>query len=344
MDDTAPDRSGADPHREKQNALACAKRHDTFGYVGPMNSEAAFSSEPVLNRAGMVQISPSTTHPALTSPAVRELLQPATYRRRLRYVTFYRVITTDLLQGPSGVAFLKERLHARSYFLVDDALTYGQGLAGTARKYAARIGLRLVGVGHLVPRSPATTESSAAAVADIVVATRPDAVYAGADAGAGGALAAALRVRGYAGALMGGDAFRSNPAFVHGGTTVARVYATDTEFDASAIPRSFRRAYQGNFHVALQVYDAGAYDAANMELNAIYQAATRGALRGDRLQMRASILPYVAGVHWHGVTGTTSFDRNGDTRNLVISMYAVRDGMWRFVGKAPTVKGVGPTG
>ena len=60
--------------------------------------------------------------------------------------------------------------------------------------------------------------------------------------------------------------------------------------------------------------------------------------------MRVAILPYVAHVRWHGATGITSFDRNGDTRHRVISMYGTRNGKWVFVGVAPKVTGVSPTG
>jgi hypothetical protein len=56
------------------------------------------------------------------------------------------------------------------------------------------------------------------------------------------------------------------------------------------------------------------------------------------------VLPYVAHVRWHGATGITSFDRNGDTTNRIVSVYAVRRGEWQFVGDAPGVRGVRPTG
>jgi hypothetical protein len=61
------------------------------------------------------------------------------------------------------------------------------------------------------------------------------------------------------------------------------------------------------FHAAVQFYDAPAFDAANIELNAIYQAAVHGEMRGSLEKMRAAILPYVARVCWHGATGMTSF-------------------------------------
>lgn len=78
----------------------------------------------------------------------------------------------------------------------------------------------------------------------------------------------------------------------------------------------FRRAYQQRFYVPpvcfesaagtqMSYFDAPAYDAANIELNAIYQAALHGRLHGNIFQMRSAILPYVAHVQ------RTSFRQTG---------------------------------
>jgi ABC-type branched-subunit amino acid transport system substrate-binding protein len=148
QDDSLENGNGAanfDTNREARNAIACAHRHDAFGYIGPCNSGAAVASEPVLNRAGMVQISPSTTNPPLTSPdaLIRKAYEPATHARRLAYVTFYRTITTEALTGPSDAAVLKSALRARTSFLVAQQSTYGTSEGGAMEAYAARIGLQL---------------------------------------------------------------------------------------------------------------------------------------------------------------------------------------------------------
>ena len=330
---------------EKANARSCAHRHDILGYIGPLNSNAAFISEPILNRSAMLQISPSTTYPLLTSPATRKSLEPATYSHRLAYPTFYRPVTTDALLGPADAAFMRERLHALDYFLVDDSSPFGKGVAGEAQAYATRIGLRLVGTGHLDPRSSSSIAASAEAVADIVAAKQPDAVFCGCagSIGEGAAFAGALRRRGYSGPLIGLDALWLGADFLQvAGTGATNSYASDEGLDPAGAPKAFRSAYRRRFHLRLQFYDALAYDAANIALNAIYQASTAGRLRGSLFQMRAAILPYVAHVRWHGAAGVTTFDPNGDTRNRIVSMYAVRNGRWLFAGKAPEVLGVNP--
>jgi branched-chain amino acid transport system substrate-binding protein len=128
------------------------------------------------------------------------------------------------------------------------------------------------------------------------------------------------------------------------GTGAVNSYGSNEGLDLAGASQAFRNAYHRRFHAHLQFYDALAYDAANIALNAIYQASRRGKLHGRLFQMRAAILSYVAHVRWHGAAGVTTFDQNGDTRNRVVSMYAVQKGKWRFEGKAPKVKGVSPTG
>ena len=52
------------------NAHAAADDNSTIGYVGEFNSGASAISIPVLNRAGIPQISPTSTAVGLTSGAV----------------------------------------------------------------------------------------------------------------------------------------------------------------------------------------------------------------------------------------------------------------------------------
>jgi branched-chain amino acid transport system substrate-binding protein len=254
------------------------------------------------------------------------------------------------MQGPSDAAYLKERLQAGTYFAVDDGITYSAGLIGIMQAYAASIGLQLVGSAHLDPTAPARIESTSEAIADLIAARHPDGVLYAADS-YDGLLPRLLRTKGYAGPLVGGDTILDEEAFIKGaGSGAVNIFSSRAGPDLAAVGRSFRQEYAHRFHVALQEFDALAYDGANIALDAMYAAATQGKLHGSLFQLRQSILPYVANVHWHGATGVTSFDRNGDTQNRIVSMYAIRQGKsdktphWIYVGKAPTVIGVSPAG
>jgi branched-chain amino acid transport system substrate-binding protein len=329
---------------QKKNTLACLHRQDTFAYIGPWGSLNALISEPLLNRAGMLEISPENTDPGLTNPRLRSLLQPATFRHRLSYLTYYRVITTDATQGPEDTAYLREKLHAATYFVVDDASSYGRGLVQSAQAYGAKVGLRLLGAAHVEGSSASAIASSADAASDIVLSRHPDGVFFGGFPPQAVEFAQDLRRKGYSGPLVGGDGLYGAEFPELAGYGTVNIYASQEIFDPAAAPKSFRQAYQRRFHVPLQLLEPLAYDAANVALHATYLAATHGAMRGGLFQMRASVLPYVARVHWHGATGITSFDRNGDTRNQILSIYAVRGGGWVFAGLSPKVRGVSPSG
>ena len=121
------------------NAQTCARRIDTYGYIGPLFSADALAVEPILNRVGMAQISGSNTSVALTNPWLRATQEPSSFRHRIPSLTYYRTITTDAPEGASAVAYLKKRLHGGSYMLVDDSLPYGVGLVTTMRAYAAKL-------------------------------------------------------------------------------------------------------------------------------------------------------------------------------------------------------------
>lgn len=347
LDDGGSPNGGYNAEFEKADARSCVRRNDTFGYVGPLNSGATFVSEPILNRSAMLQINPANTNVALTSPnpRIRKALEPATFSHRLAFPTFYRLITTDLMQGPADAAYMRQALHARTYVVVDEPFNYGRGIAGEVQAYATRIGLRLVGAVHLSGNSPLSLTTSAQTVAAVVAAERPDAVFCscGDISSEGAPFARALRQKGYSGPLVGPDAFVNLDFITQAGNASANSYASNVGLNPMGASKSFRDAYRRRFHVPLQYYDALSYDAANIALHAIYQASGAGKLHGSLYQMRAAVLPYAARVNWHGASGITSFDRNGDTRNLAISMYGVSAGKWRFLGKAPNVTGVRPT-
>jgi len=344
-DDARSDGVDYGTDQERSNALKCIADHTVLAYMGTLNSGASLVSEPILNRAAMVMISGANTNPILTDPRSRAAQEPATYNHQLAYVTYYRTVTTDNLQGPDGAAFMKSRLHAKKYFLIDDKQTYGAGLAAAMDRYAqSKLGLQRVGQGHIDPSSADTIATTTDAVADQVVSSHPDAVYFGGNSATGVALPRDLRKKGYNGPIIGGDAV-VNTAFVKAeGQYAVNNYATSVGPDPVATSRNFRTAYNRMFHTALGPYDATFYDGANIALQAIYRAAQAGKLKGSIYNMRKAVITYVATIRHPGATGLTTFDRNGDTTNRIISLYTVSGAGWKFIGQAPLLRSINPTG
>ena len=107
LDDSTAKRGEWDPVQTTANAHAAAGDNSTIGYVGELNSGASAISIPVLNRAGIPQISPTSTAVGLTSGAVGAAPgEPAKYYpTRIR--TFARVIPSDAVEAAAQVRLQK---------------------------------------------------------------------------------------------------------------------------------------------------------------------------------------------------------------------------------------------
>src|SRR5579884_1971497 len=254
MDDAKADGSNYDPNVEHANALRCLAANHAMGYVGPLNSGAALAGEPVLNRGHMVEISPANTNPELTSvrpyqgTGGRASQEPATYSGAIPWVTYYRTVTTDALQGPTGAAYAKGTLHAKTFYLVDDKTTYGAGLATTFGAYAKKIGMKQVGVGHIDSSSTAAEAQTSQAIAAKAAGAHPDMVYCGCNPQTSSGLPKDLRNAGYMKPVMGGDGLVTPDWITLSGTRGAfNNYATSVGKPASEASKAFIRLYKRYF-------------------------------------------------------------------------------------------------
>jgi branched-chain amino acid transport system substrate-binding protein len=335
LDDAAANGQSYDPNVEAGNANTCAGKSDTYAYIGTLNSGAALVSEPILNRDHMLMISPANTNPTLTDPASRSAQEPATASGKIKWVTYYRTVTTDKLQGPAGALYAYQKLHARSYWIVNDAKQYGVGLATYFAAEAKKLHMTQDGSGQIDPSSSATEATTSQAIAAQVFAYSqthsgsPAVVYCGCDSETSANLPRDLRKDGYTKPFMGGDAL-FNTAWLSNsdgaGPGAANNDVTSVGPDPSKAAKSFVKAYKKMFSTfykspGIQAYDAPAYDAAGIALTAIYDAAKAHKLKGSILSQRTAVVSYVHSIKFKGATGTTSFNRNGDTNNKIISVY-----------------------
>jgi branched-chain amino acid transport system substrate-binding protein len=113
------------------NAKQAADDDRTAAYLGDFNSGDSQLSIPILNEAGIAQISPASTRTGLTAHDERgDLGEPEDYYPR-RYRNFARVIPNDIVQAK---ALLELMLSPRPrpctrLAVVDDASPYGRGLS-----------------------------------------------------------------------------------------------------------------------------------------------------------------------------------------------------------------------
>jgi branched-chain amino acid transport system substrate-binding protein len=334
MADGKSDGSAVDAAKESSNARQCLSDSTAIGYIGTLNSSMAQVSEPILNKGHMAMISPSNTNPVLTSPRPqdRSLYEP-TLGKGLRWPTYYRVVTTDALQGPVGAIYAKNQ-NLSKFFLVDDQQTYGVGLAQHFNAYAtSKLGMSQVASGHLDTSSTSATATSANAVAREIVAKNPQFVYCGCDEPYAGPMLKAARRAGFKGAFFGGDAINdvSFGTYAGGNSNIGTAFST-TVGNPNAVSGSFvkleRKAYKG---WKPGPYDALSFDASNVVLRAAYRSAQAGSLKGSAKNKRTSILKYIANGTFSGTGGTFHFDKNGDTSLRVLSVWKWGGSAWSFL-------------
>ena len=106
---------------------------------------------PILNEAGLLQISPAATWPGLTKkvPGDENSGEPDIYRKSGK-ITFCRVCPTDDMQGPQTAEFVKNVLKAKTVYVLDDKELYGAGIAKLFMEACKELGIKILGHEQLV--------------------------------------------------------------------------------------------------------------------------------------------------------------------------------------------------
>jgi len=304
------------------------------GIIGPFNSNVAQADMPIANQAPIAMISPSNTNTCLTqdttaSGCTGQNNQLATLRPTGK-VTYFRVCTTDSHQGPAGADYLYKTLGYRKVYVIDDAETYGVGIAGTFSNEWKALGGTILGHAS----EPSTTTSYVSLLTQIA-STHPDVIYFGGLDSTGGILIREqmLQVPGLKNTPLGGgdglvtSTFATSIGLNNGGP----VYATVATVDATNTPtaQTFIQQYDAVYGAAaLGAYSAASYDATNILIQAIKTALANGAHTpanssdsAGAKTFRQAVINAIQNISYNGVLGHTSFDSNGDTTDKVITVY-----------------------
>ncbi len=322
-----------DPAVGAQNVSALAGDALVAGIVGPFNRNVAKAEIPITNQAPLAQISPANTNPCLTKDTAESGCNGSsdllTTLRPTGKVTYFRVATTDDHQGPAGADYLYKTLGYKKAYVIDDAETYGIGIANTFSAEWKTLG------GTVLGRSsePSSTTSYVSLLTQVAT-LHPDVIYFGGLSSTGGILIRQqmLQVPSLKNLPLGGGDGIVTPDFAStiGTSSGGPVYGTVAVVDTTVVPSAaaFRTKYASTFTDPLNVYSAAAYDCANILIQAIKTALANGAhtpansadLAGAKA-FRQAVINAIQNTSYDGVTGHQSFDSNGDTTNKVISIY-----------------------
>lgn len=326
-----------DPQQGAQNITELAGDTSVLGVIGPFNSNVALAELPISNKANLVQISPSNTNPGLTIVGSNPDINTASLKPSGN-TTYFRVCTTDIGQGKADAQEASQTLGAKKAYVIDDQETYGKGLADQFSKFfqqdGGSIAKRVSLPGDTKDFSTQLTEAKGLGV-DVIF-------FGGTSSNGGGIVKKQMAAAGLTGVkFVGGDGIVDGEFFTEAGTAGAEgAYGSVAAPDPTKLSSAakFVSDYKAAFGSDPGAYSANAYDAMNILLQAIKKAITDngGTLPSTGSAFREAVRKNMLTTSYDGAIGHTSFDANGDTSNVLLTIFQAQGGKWVYSSTVKT--------
>jgi branched-chain amino acid transport system substrate-binding protein len=326
LDDSTAQAGSWTPEATQANARKAAQDDSTALYIGEFNSGASAVSIPILNEAGVPQISPANTAVGLTSdeagasPGEPDKYYPSGQR------TYVRIVPKDTIQG-AAVATLMKQDGCTKVFMTNDKEVYGAGLAKNIQGAADSQGLDIVAndaIDKNAPNYRSLAQKAKGAGADCFVysgitannavqlykdfaAALPNAKLYGPDG---------VAETGFADPKEGGI-----PADVASRVkvTVATLSPDEYPADGKEFFAQFAKKYGDKNPDPYAIYG---YEAMRLGLDAIQRSGT-----GDKADIVKALFDT---KDRKSVLGTYSIDENGDTTLTDYGVYSIEGGELKF--------------
>jgi branched-chain amino acid transport system substrate-binding protein len=305
LDDSTAAAGKWDPGATSGDARKAAQDKTTIGYLGEFNSGASAISIPILNEAGVLQVSPSNTATGLTRSLGADKGEPDKYYPSGKR-TYGRVVPADHIQGAAQVSYQKDNGCTKSY-LLNDKEVYGSGLVKNVVAAAKTQGLTVAGNTGIDPKA-----ANYRSVATTIKATGADCVFFGGITDNNGVqLFKDLHAAMPTAKLFGPDGVAETAFTSKLGSSVEKAtYITNPTLDPKLYPASgqeFFKTYKAKYGADPEAYAIYGYEAMGVMLEAIKNAGAKGNER------QAVIDAFFKIKNRESVLGTYSIDQNGDT-------------------------------
>ncbi len=317
LDDANPQNGRLDPEATSTNAKTAAQDTSTIAYLGELGSAATAVSLPLINAAGILQVSPASPYVGLTSALDAGQDEPERFYPSGKR-NFGRLQPGDPAQASAQVQ-LMQSLGVHRLYVLDDQDPFEVPLGEIVAGDAQQAGITLVGHDSIATSSP-TTNAYAGEV-EKIERKRPDAVFfaGGAQPGAV-ALWQALHEADPHLLLLGTSAL-AEPPFLEaiGAPAAAQTYLTTPILPLADYPPQAARAladYRRQFGGRPGPYALYGYEAMSVVLDAIRRAGDHGNDRQtviDRF-LQTSNRDSVLGRYSMLSSGETTLDRYGVDR------------------------------
>ncbi|MDX6643405.1 MAG: branched-chain amino acid transport system substrate-binding protein, partial [Solirubrobacteraceae bacterium] len=326
-DSTAQNPGTADEAQTAQNARKAVQDKSTIAYLGEFNSGGTKVSLPILNKAGIPQISPSNTYVGLTTndpgsePGEPDKYYPSGKR------TYARVVPRDTIQGAALVSIMKAD-GCKAVTLWNDGSTYGAGLARNIELSSKQANLPV--------QDKQTTDKTAPNYRSLASGIKTDCFLWSGVTGENGvqvfkdAAAAAPKAK-----LYGPDGV-AEAAFTDpkgGGIPLdvgARTKVTVATLDVKDLPgaKPVVDAFKAKYHsTTVDPYAVYGYETMAITLDSIKAAGAKG---NDRAEVLKALY---AQKDRDSVLGKYSIDANGDTTLTDYGEYGIKAGKLVYLKK-----------
>ena len=307
------------PELAAELARGFADDPNVIALIGPFGSATSFDVIPITNQAGLLQCSPSSTHPGLTKPRAGALDLRASRPGAINYV---RLAPADDIQAIALASFAFRDLRVRAALVIDDTDS-GRVIADPFEEAFHELGGRTVRMALNPGADPRTVLASL----DDPLGP-PGLVFFGGMADTGAAVRKAMAAAGHGStplltwdALLDGDGSDSSSYIgVVGTADAVGSYAAHASLpDHKA---SFADAYRQRFGFEPDEYSAAGYACVQIVSAAMRGIAPRGpAPEAVREMVRAYAVDTVH--RYETILGTVGFDANGDALQQFVTFYRV---------------------
>jgi len=305
LDDATAAAGKWEPGATSGDARKAAQDKSTIAYLGEFNSGASAISLPILNEAGILQVSPSNTAVGLTRSKGADKGEPDKYYPSGKR-TYGRVVPADHIQAAAQVTYQKDN-GCKKLYVLNDKEVYGKGIADQVVPLAKAQGITVLGNQGIDPKAAnyrALAGTIKGAGADCIFfggITQNNAVQLWKDLNA--ALPNAK--------LFGPDGVAESAFSTKIGSKAEKqTFITNPTLDPKLYPQSgqdFFKEYKAKYGADPEPYAIYGYEAMSVVLQAIKNAGDKG---GDR---QAVIDAFYKIKNRDSVLGKYSIDENGDT-------------------------------
>jgi len=305
-----PQDDRADPAQAANIAQLFASNSKMLAAIGSFSSAASMAAAPVFQQAGMVQVSPTSSHPDFTGLG--------------SYM--FRIVATQNIEGPLDARFVAEKFKPANVAVVyrDD----DWGVA--ANKYFSdalkQLGTRITISEPIVPGTkdlrPLVTKLEDA---------HPDVLFLALFYADAAILAKEMQQAGYSVPVVTNSSLFNPQLIVLGGDAVNGYFVPSNFAPDSSDPvvPKFAAAYRTQTGRAADQFAALAYDAVGVLVQAMRDVVRAGheLTRSNIRDALASLAPY------DGVTGKLHFDENRNAVRENMSWLVIKDGRFQAAGK-----------